>query len=94
MTRRPTDIKTKSPLKVNAPTAKRNPYVAGQTDAAQAEVDGPIASESGARRVDEVNRGLQRAREVLAAGDVAIASLALDEPTDVVACISDPVRTQ
>lgn len=85
---------TQAPIKVNERTKERIRYLAALTDATQAEVVDRAVSEFAARHVDDINKGIDRAREVLAAGDAAIAALLLDEPAEAVEGVSGPRRTR
>ncbi|MHB8665467.1 MAG: hypothetical protein ACYDH6_22505 [Acidimicrobiales bacterium] len=75
---------TQAPIKVNERTKERIRYLAALTDVTQAEIVDRAVSEFAARHVDDINKGIGRAREVLAAGDAVIAALLLDEPVEAV----------
>ncbi len=75
---------SQAPIKVNEQTKERIRYLAALTDATQAEIVGRAVSEYTARHVDEIAKGMERAREVLASGDAAIAAYLLDEPVEAI----------
>jgi predicted transcriptional regulator len=77
-------MSTQSPIKVNERTKERVRYLAALTDLTQAEVVDRAVSEFASRHVDDITKGIDRAREVLGAGDAAIAALLLGEPVEVV----------
>lgn len=77
-------MSTQSPIKVNAQTKERVRYLAALTDVTQAEVVDRAVSEFALRHADDITKGIDRAREVLGAGDAAVAALLLDEPLEAV----------
>jgi predicted transcriptional regulator len=77
-------MSTQSPIKVNERTKERVRYLAALTDLTQAEVVDRAVSEFASRHADDITKGIDRAREVLGAGDAAVAALLLDEPRDAV----------
>ncbi len=68
-----------APIKVSAETKERIRYLAALTDATQAEIVDRAVTEYATRHADVVAKGIERAREVLAGGDVAIAARLLGE---------------
>jgi predicted transcriptional regulator len=71
-----------APIKVNAQTKERIRYLAALTDVTQAEIVDRAVTEYAARHADLIQAGIERARLVLAAGDVAIAAHLLDVPAE------------
>ena len=71
-----------APIKVNAQTKERIRYLAAFTDVTQAEIVDRAVTEYAARHADLIQAGIERARLVLAAGDVAIAARLLDVPAE------------
>jgi predicted transcriptional regulator len=69
-----------APIKVNAGTKERIRYLAALTDATQAEIVDRAVEEYAARHADAIRAGIERARQVLAAGDSAVAAHLLDVP--------------
>ena len=75
-------------IKVNEEMSDRLRYLAALADVTQAEiVDGAVADYE-TRHADDIAQGTDRAREVLAGGDVAIAAHVLSEASDAVARVS------
>lgn len=72
-----------APIKVSQATKERIRYLAALTDATQAEIVDRAVEEYTTRHADAIRGGIDRAREVLAGGDVAIAAYLLDEPVGV-----------
>lgn len=77
-------MSTQSPIKVSEETKERVRYLAAFTDLTQAEVVSRAVAEFAVRHADDVTRGIQRARDVLAAGDAAVAAHLLNEPLEAV----------
>lgn len=71
---------TQAPIKVSEQTKDRVRYLAALTDATQAEIVDLAVTEYAARHADQIAAGLERAREILAGGDAAVAALLLGEP--------------
>jgi hypothetical protein len=69
-----------APIKVSEQTKERIRYLAALTDATQAEIVDRAVTEYAARHADEIAKGMERARAVLASGDAAIAAYLLGEP--------------
>lgn len=69
-----------APIKVSEQTKERIRYLAARTDATQAEIVDRAVTEYAVRHADEIARGMERARAVLASGDAALAAYLLDEP--------------
>ena len=81
-------MSTQSPIKVNEETKERIRYLAALIDTTQAEVVDRAIQEFAVRHTDLVEKGIDRARSVLASGDAAIAAHVLDVPLDAVERIS------
>jgi hypothetical protein len=82
---------SQAPIKVSETTKERIRYLAALTDATQAEVVDRAIEEYAARHVDAIKEGIERARVVLAGGDVAIAAHLLGVPVeDVQRIAGDP----
>jgi predicted transcriptional regulator len=81
-------MSTQAPVKVYAHTKDRIRYLAALTDATQAEIIDRAVSEYAARHADEIAKGIERAREVLAGGDVASAAYLLGESVEAVERVS------
>jgi len=77
-------IVSQAPIKVNEQTKERIRYLAALTDATQAEIVDRAVSEYAARHADQIAKGMERARAILASGDAAIAAYLLDEPVEAV----------
>lgn len=77
-------MSSQSPIKVNERTKERVRYLAALTDLTQTEIVDRAVSEFASRHVDDITKGIDRAREVLSAGDAAIAALLLDQPVEAV----------
>jgi ribosomal 50S subunit-associated protein YjgA (DUF615 family) len=73
---------SQAPIKVSGATKERIRYIAALTDATQAEVVDRAIEEYAARHADDIQAGIERARSVLAGGDIAIAAHLLDVPTE------------
>jgi predicted transcriptional regulator len=73
---------SQAPIKVSAQTKERIRYLAALTDVTQAEIVDRAVEEYAARHVDAIAAGIERARTVLAGGDIAIASHLLGVPTE------------
>ena len=87
-------MSSQSPIKVNEQTKERIRYLAALTDATQAEIVDRAVSEFASRHADDISKGIDRAREVLSAGDAAIAALLLDEPVEAVERVAGRRRTR
>ena len=81
-----------APIKVYDTTKDRIRYLAAITDATQAEIVDRAVSEYAVRHADLIAKGLERAREVLAGGDAAVAAHLLGESPDAVARVSGTGR--
>lgn len=77
-------MSTPAPIKVNERTKDRIRYLAALTDATQADIVDRAVAEYATRHADVIEKGLDRAREVLAGGDVAIAAHLLGESPEAV----------
>lgn len=77
-------MSTQAPIKVNEQTKDRVRYLAALTDVTQAEIVDRAVAEYATRHADLIAEGLDRAREVLAGGDVAIAAHLLGESPEAV----------
>lgn len=71
-----------APIKVSAQTKERIRYLAALTEATQAEIVDRAVAEYAVRHADVIREGIERARLVLAGGDVAIAAYLLDVPAE------------
>jgi len=81
-------MSTQAPIKVSEQTKDRIRYLAALTDATQAEIVDRAITEYTTRHADLISKGLERAREVLAGGDVTIAAHLLGESPDAVARVA------
>jgi predicted transcriptional regulator len=81
---------SQSPIKVSEQTKERVRYLAALTDVTQAEIVDRAVEEYAVRHADAVAEGIERARAVLAGGDVAIASHLLDMPAEDIQRIAAP----
>ena len=79
---------SQAPIKVYETTKDRIRYLAALTDATQAEVVDRAVAEYAARHADLIAKGIERAREVLAGGDVDVAAHLLGESPDAVARVA------
>lgn len=77
-------MSSQAPIKVNEQTKDRVRYLAALTDATQAEIVDRAVAEYATRHADVIAKGLDRARDVLAGGDAAIAAHLLGESPDAV----------
>lgn len=75
---------SQAPIKVNEQTKDRVRYLAALTDVTQAEIVDRAVAEYATRHADVIAKGLDRAREVLAGGDAAIAAHLLGESPEAV----------
>ena len=73
-----------APIKVNEETKERIRYLAALIDTTQAEVVDKAVAEYAVRHADLIEKGIDRARSVLADGDTAIAAHLLGEPLEAV----------
>jgi len=73
---------SQSPIKVSEQTKERIRYLAALADVTQAEIVDRAVEEYAARHADAIAERIERARLVLAGGDVAIASHLLDVPAE------------
>jgi len=73
---------SQSPIKVSEQTKERIRYLAALADVTQAEIVNQAVEEYAARHADVIAEGIERARLVLAGGDVAIASHLLGVPAE------------
>jgi predicted transcriptional regulator len=71
-----------SPIKVSEQTKERIRYLAALADVTQAEIVHRAVEEYAARHADAIAEGIERARLVLAGGDVAIAAHLLGVPAE------------
>jgi predicted DNA-binding protein len=85
-------MSTQAPIKVNVQTKERIRYLAAFTDATQAEIVDRAVSEYMTRHADVIAKGLDRARSVLADGDVAIAAHLLGESPEAIERVSGGPR--
>jgi hypothetical protein len=75
---------SQAPIKVGEETKERIRYLAALTDTTQAEVVDRAVREYAVRHTDLIEKGLDRARSVLGAGDAPIAAHLLDVPVQAV----------
>ena len=75
---------SQAPIKVDEGTKERIRYLAALIDTTQADVVDRAIREYAVRHADLIEKGIDRARSVLASGDAAIAARLLDVPPDAV----------
>jgi predicted transcriptional regulator len=75
---------SQAPIKVDEGTKERIRYLAALIDTTQADVVDRAIREYAVRHADLVEKGIDRARSVLNAGDAAIAAHLLDVPVEAV----------
>jgi hypothetical protein len=75
---------SQAPIKVGEETKERIRYLAALIDTTQAEVVDRAVREYAVRHADLIEKGLDRARSVLGAGDAATAAYLLDIPAQAV----------
>lgn len=85
---------SQAPIKVSGRTKERIRYLAALTDVTQAEVVDRAVEEYAARHADAIAAGIERARMVLAGGDVAIASHLLGVPAEDVQRVAGKTRSR
>jgi predicted transcriptional regulator len=73
-----------APIKVDEETKERIRYLAALIDTTQADVVDRAVREYAVRHADLIDKGIERARSVLASGDAAIAAHLLDVSADAV----------
>ena len=73
-----------APIKVDEGTKERIRYLAALIDTTQADVVDRAVREFAVRHADLIEKGIDRARSVLGAGDAAIAAQLLDVPVEAV----------
>ncbi len=73
---------SQAPIKVSETTKERIRYLAALMAATQAEIVDHAVEEYAARHAAAVEKGIERARLVLAGGDAAIAAHLLDVPAE------------
>lgn len=71
-----------APIKVSGATKERIRYLAVLTDVTQAEIVDRAVEEYATRHVDDIKRGIERARFVLTGGDAEIAAYLLNVPVE------------
>ena len=81
-------MSNEGPIEDNEQIEDRVHYSVAPTDASQAEIVNRGLVEYATRRTDVIAKATDRAREVLAGGDVAIAAHLLGEVPDAVARVS------
>ena len=81
-------MSSQAPIKVGEETKERIRYLAALIDTTQSEVVDRAIREYAVRHADLVEKGIDRARSVLAAGDSAIAAHLLDVPLDAVQSVA------
>jgi len=72
-------MSSQAPIKVKEETKERIRYLAALSDATQADIVDRAVTEYATRHADVLAKGINRAREVLAGGDTAIAARLLGE---------------
>jgi hypothetical protein len=77
-----------SPIKVKEETKERIRYLAALVDTTQADVVDRAVQEYAVRHADLIEKGIDRARSVLAAGDAALAAHLLGRSFDDVQRVS------
>jgi hypothetical protein len=77
-----------SPIKVNEETKERIRYLAALVETTQADVVDRAVQEYAVRHADLIEKGIDRARSVLASGDVALAAHLLGRSPDDVQRVS------
>jgi len=85
---------SQAPIKVSEQTKERIRYLAALTDVTQAEVVDRAVEEYAARHADAITAGIERARIVLAGGDIAVASHLLGVPTEDVQRVAGKPRSR
>ena len=83
---------SQSPIKVAVDTKERIRYLAALSGVTQAEIVDQAVREFAVRHSDLVERGIDRARAVLAGGDADIAAHLLDVPADDAQRVAGPRR--
>ena len=81
-----------APIKVNVETKVRIRYLAALVDTTQAEVVDRAVQEFAVRHADLIEKGIDRARSVLACGDAAVAAHLIGRPLDDVQGVSGRAR--
>lgn len=82
-----------APIKVDEATRERVRYLAALLGTSQADVVGQAVTEYAARHTELVEKGIERARSVLRAGDAAIAAHLLGVPEEAVERIAGGRRS-
>ncbi len=82
-----------APIKVSGATKERIRYLATLTNATQAEIVDRAVEEYSARHVDDIKRGIERARFVLTGSDAEIAAYLLDVPVEDVKRVAGKPQT-
>jgi hypothetical protein len=85
---------SQAPIKVDEGTKERIRYLAALIDTTQADVVDRAVREYAVRHADLVEKGIDRARSVLASGDAAIAAHLLDVPADAVERVAGRTRSR
>lgn len=75
---------SQAPIKVGETTKQRIRYLAALIDTTQAEIVDRAVQEYAARHADQIEKGIDHARSVLASGDAAIAAHLLDVSVEAV----------
>ena len=75
---------SQAPIKVDETTKQRIRYLAALIDTTQAEIVDRAVREYAVRHADQIEKGIDHARSVLASGDAAIAAHLLDVPVEAV----------
>ena len=85
---------SQAPIKVDEGTKERIRYLAALIDTTQADVVDRAVREYAVRHVDLIEKGIDRARSVLASGDAAIAAHLLDVPSDAIERVAGRPRSR
>lgn len=87
-------MSTQAPIKVNEQTKERVRFLATLIDTTQSDVVDRAVLEFAVRHSDLIEKGIDRARSVLAEGDAAVAAHLLGVPLEVVQRVSgEDLRT-
>lgn len=84
---------SQAPIKVGEETKQRIRYLAVLIDTTQAEVVDRAVREYAVRHADQIEKGFDHARSVLASGDAAIAAHLLDVPVESVKRVAGGSRS-
>lgn len=85
---------SQAPIKVDEGTKERIRYLAALIDTTQADVVDRAVREYAVRHADLIEKGIDRARSVLASGDAAIAAHLFGVPADAVERVAGHPRSR